>query len=191
MLIATLVAGALVCLVLGLGLGKIVLTYTALAIGLSGLVVLAAIEIFQRQRSLRSRPEANEPAVVAPSTRKYPNGTDTSGGAKEQKKPETETELLPALGASLCAADAEQSDSRRETAHGVSVAGSSDSDHPYLVHVVPGRRRFHLTGCRLLDGHADEQITADEAREEGLSACTRCIPERSDLIPAPTATESS
>jgi hypothetical protein len=191
MLVATLVAGSLVCLVLGLALGKTVMTYTALAIGLSGIVVLAAGEIFQRQRSIRGRPERDEPAAIAPSTRKHLEGTDSAAQVQEQERPETETELQPTLIASISADDAEQSDSQPETALGVSVASPSNSDHPYLVHVVPGRRRFHLTGCRLLDGHAHEQITTNEAREEGLSACTRCIPDRSDLIPAPAATESS
>jgi hypothetical protein len=192
MLIATLVAGALVCLVLGLALGKIVLTYTALAIGLSGLVVLAAGEISQRQRSIRSRLERNEPAAIAPSTRKHLEGTDSAAQVQEQESPDTETELQPTLIASINADDADLSDSQRNTALGVGVgvARTPESDHSYLVHVVPGRRRFHLTGCRLLDGHTHEQITANEAREEGLSACTRCIPERSDLIPVPAATES-
>ncbi|GAA4736937.1 hypothetical protein [Actinomycetospora chibensis] len=46
---------------------------------------------------------------------------------------------------------------------------------PGTVLVVPGRLRFHLEGCTLLEGHEAETLTPDEAREEGFSACSRCV----------------
>lgn len=49
-------------------------------------------------------------------------------------------------------------------------------DGERIVRVVPGRRRFHAEDCRLLADRAAEEISLDEAREEGFSACTACIP---------------
>jgi hypothetical protein len=43
-----------------------------------------------------------------------------------------------------------------------------------FVRVVPGYRRYHVAGCRLLDSHLDEEITLTEAHEEGFTACTAC-----------------
>jgi hypothetical protein len=51
----------------------------------------------------------------------------------------------------------------------------------WLVQVVPGRRRFHLADCALVADRESEEITANEALEEGLSACSSCIPDRSAL----------
>ncbi len=45
-----------------------------------------------------------------------------------------------------------------------------------VVLVVPGRRRFHRPGCGLLIGRLTEELTLNEAREEGFSACTTCEP---------------
>jgi hypothetical protein len=51
-----------------------------------------------------------------------------------------------------------------------------------VVHVLPGRRRFHMDGCRLVAGKPAEEISLDEAREEGFTACTSCIPDREALL---------
>lgn len=48
---------------------------------------------------------------------------------------------------------------------------AEDSD---VVFVVPGRMRFHVTGCRLLDGKDVEQLTLEEAEDESFTACTVC-----------------
>ncbi|MQA94768.1 MAG: hypothetical protein GEV11_08985, partial [Streptosporangiales bacterium] len=46
-----------------------------------------------------------------------------------------------------------------------------------IVHVVPGRRRYHLGSCRQLRGRQSEELTYEEAHEEGFSACTACMPD--------------
>ncbi|MGK5553861.1 hypothetical protein ACSNOI_19790, partial [Actinomadura kijaniata] len=46
-----------------------------------------------------------------------------------------------------------------------------------LVHVVRGRRRYHLDTCRQLAGRETEELTYVEAREEGFSPCTACMPD--------------
>lgn len=45
---------------------------------------------------------------------------------------------------------------------------------PAVVRVVPGRKRFHETGCALLAGRDSEEVTRDEAEEEGFTPCTVC-----------------
>jgi hypothetical protein len=46
-----------------------------------------------------------------------------------------------------------------------------------IVVVIPGRRRFHRPGCRQLAGRDREELTYEEAREEGFTPCTTCLPE--------------
>jgi hypothetical protein len=46
-----------------------------------------------------------------------------------------------------------------------------------IVYVVPGRRRYHLDSCRQLAGRGKEELTFEEAREEGFSPCTACLPD--------------
>ncbi|MBW8481029.1 hypothetical protein [Actinomadura parmotrematis] len=46
-----------------------------------------------------------------------------------------------------------------------------------LVFVVRGRKRYHLDTCRQLAGRETEELTYVEAREEGFSPCTACLPD--------------
>ncbi|MFC4059896.1 hypothetical protein ACFOWE_16435 [Planomonospora corallina] len=50
-------------------------------------------------------------------------------------------------------------------------------DAEAIVLVIPGRRRYHLAGCRQLAGRDHEELTCEEAREEGFTPCTTCLPE--------------
>lgn len=43
------------------------------------------------------------------------------------------------------------------------------------VLVVPGRHRYHRAGCTMLDGREPETLDLEEAREEGFTACSRCL----------------
>lgn len=45
---------------------------------------------------------------------------------------------------------------------------------PTVVLVVPGRKRFHAEDCELLSELETEELTMEEAREEGFTPCTRC-----------------
>lgn len=53
---------------------------------------------------------------------------------------------------------------------------SDEPEETAVVHLIPGRRRFHYEGCPLLDGHDHETVTLVEAREEGFSECSTCAP---------------
>jgi hypothetical protein len=45
------------------------------------------------------------------------------------------------------------------------------------VFIIPGRKRYHLASCRQLAGRDKEELTFEEAREEGFTPCTACIPD--------------
>ncbi|MFC7643451.1 hypothetical protein ACFQX6_23500 [Streptosporangium lutulentum] len=46
-----------------------------------------------------------------------------------------------------------------------------------IVLVIPGRKRYHVAGCRQLVGRDHEELTREEAREEGFTPCTTCLPD--------------
>ncbi|MFI6923793.1 hypothetical protein ACIBIZ_27915 [Nonomuraea spiralis] len=46
-----------------------------------------------------------------------------------------------------------------------------------IVLVIPGRRRYHVPGCRQLAARDHEELTYEEAREEGFTPCTTCLPD--------------
>lgn len=163
MLIAVLVAGALACLLLGLGLDNIVLTYAALGISLLGIAVLSAAKVWKRRTSSSGDPEdgtAHQHGSVGPTS---------LDGAVDPAQPERVT------------AESEADEADAEPPSGISASdgvepGVEDPTEEPVVHVVPGRRRYHVAACKLLNGHSDESITLEEAHEEGFTACTTCVP---------------
>ncbi|MFG3440423.1 hypothetical protein ACGF0J_24490 [Nonomuraea sp. NPDC047897] len=58
---------------------------------------------------------------------------------------------------------------RRPAARGISPDA--------IVLVIPGRKRYHVPGCRQLIGRDHEELTYEEAREEGFTPCTACLPD--------------
>jgi hypothetical protein len=58
------------------------------------------------------------------------------------------------------------------TARPKAASASPDSD---VVLVVAGRRRFHVPGCVRLTGRPTEELTINEAVDEGFTACTTCL----------------
>lgn len=46
-----------------------------------------------------------------------------------------------------------------------------------IVLVIPGRKRYHVAGCRQLISRDHEELTYEEAREEGFTPCTTCLPD--------------
>lgn len=47
-----------------------------------------------------------------------------------------------------------------------------------IVCVVPGRKRFHEPGCSALAGRQSEELTREEAEEEGFTPCSLCCGSR-------------
>jgi hypothetical protein len=60
-----------------------------------------------------------------------------------------------------------------------------------VTYVVRGRKRYHLDSCRQLMGRDKEELTYAEAREEGFSPCTACMPDTALAARAAVAAERS
>ncbi|MFG1944540.1 hypothetical protein [Nonomuraea sp. NPDC048826] len=61
------------------------------------------------------------------------------------------------------------------TPHRSAAAGGISPDA--IVLVIPGRKRYHVQACRQLTGRDHEELTYEEAREEGFTPCTACLPD--------------
>jgi methylphosphotriester-DNA--protein-cysteine methyltransferase len=57
------------------------------------------------------------------------------------------------------------------------VPPAGDVPATAVVYVVPGRRRYHIDSCRQLAGRSKEELTFEEAHEEGFTPCTACLPD--------------
>jgi hypothetical protein len=67
------------------------------------------------------------------------------------------------------------------------VGADVDADGGPTVLVVPGRPRYHVTGCRYLVGKEVERRSVAAARNEGYTACGICRPDEN--LPAAGAPE--
>ncbi|MCC5579405.1 hypothetical protein IMZ11_27615 [Microtetraspora sp. AC03309] len=65
-----------------------------------------------------------------------------------------------------------------------SASAGRDLGPDAIVLVIPGRKRFHLADCRQLQGREVEELTHEEAREEGFTPCTACVPEAAARVAA-------
>lgn len=57
------------------------------------------------------------------------------------------------------------------------VLPTPDVPSQSTVFVIPGRKRYHLASCRQLAARDKEELTFEEAREEGFTPCTACLPD--------------
>jgi hypothetical protein len=64
-----------------------------------------------------------------------------------------------------------------ETTPSLTPASATDVPAETTVYVVRGRKRYHLETCRQLAGRDKEELTFEEAREEGFTPCTACLPD--------------
>lgn len=160
MLVLMLIVAVAACLGVGLFLGKMSLVWCALGASLLGLLLLGYL-LYADRRSSGAHPDADDDSAV-----ELPGASGADEARDTPRAPEVSTE--PSAAAPVWA-----------------VAGRPDLASPArIVHVVPGRRRFHVDGCRLLVDKPAEEISLDEAREEGFTACTSCIPDR-EALPSP------
>ena len=177
MLVFVVIVVAAGCLAGGLLAGQVVLIWGALALSLAGAALLAFAPARGRsQGSQGAQGAGGIPADLSDTSAEHPSA--------EAEKPVAEAVTPPAGAKDLAAsvsAVAEDEESvevpGEDAAESVAEAGQVPAgDGDRIVRVVPGRRRFHTEDCRLLAGRVAEEISLDEAREEGFSACTACIP---------------
>ncbi|MEU6035002.1 hypothetical protein ABZ801_06310 [Actinomadura sp. NPDC047616] len=156
-----------------LGVDALVVIYTSIAVSLVSFLCLA-IGVFLRRKELFGA----VPAPAAAPPRKARSGRKDK---KEKKKGATfgRSSTAPAPTAAPAGSAAPGKD-----------AGAPPADEPLdipvqpanvpddaLVYVVRGRRRYHLDTCRQLAGRDKDELTYIEAKEEGFSPCTACMPD--------------
>jgi hypothetical protein len=66
---------------------------------------------------------------------------------------------------------------RAEADDATELPPSPDVPPEATVYVVLGRKRYHIDSCRQLTGRDKQDLTYAEAREEGFSPCTACMPD--------------
>ncbi|MEV8631440.1 hypothetical protein AB0395_07260 [Streptosporangium sp. NPDC051023] len=98
-------------------------------------------------------PVPNQPVLQAPLPTTVPHGVAQTASVASQ----------PRLG--------------RPVAGPPTAARRGPLDDEAIVLVIPGRKRYHVEGCRQLAGRDHEELTHEEAREEGFTPCTTCLPE--------------
>ncbi|MCD0450840.1 hypothetical protein LO762_16805 [Actinocorallia sp. API 0066] len=150
--IALLVAGIVVQDEAVLGLHGLQLIYISIAVSIVSFLCLA-IGVFLRRRELFGTVPARPAKPVAKSR---PTGRAArQAAARTAEEPEEPDDPMPQA----------------------FPMPSAQVPDDALVHVVPGRKRYHLDTCRQLAGRPTEELTYVEAQEEGFSPCTACLPD--------------
>ncbi|TDC69082.1 hypothetical protein E1200_09535, partial [Actinomadura sp. GC306] len=136
--------------------------YISIAVSIVSALCLA-IGVFLRRKEIF--PGAS--AAPARTTRKTKTKKD------KRKKPAPAASTAAAKGAPAATATAaDPADDEVEL-----PAPPADVPEDALVFVVRGRKRYHLDTCRQLAGRETEELTYAEAKEEGFSPCTACMPD--------------
>ncbi|GAA2407772.1 hypothetical protein GCM10010191_15270 [Actinomadura vinacea] len=143
-----------------LGLDALVVIYVSIAVSIVSALCLS-IGVFLRRKELFG-PGAS--AATAKKTRRP--GTTKAKGRKKTERP------VPAAGrAKTPAAPAADDDAVEIPPQPAEVPDAA------VVYVVRGRKRYHLDTCRQLAGRDRDELTYAEAKEEGFSSCTACMPD--------------
>ncbi|GAA0968773.1 hypothetical protein [Actinocorallia libanotica] len=135
-----------------LGLTGLQLIYVSIAVSVVSFLCLAIGVLIRRRELFGTGP--SRPA--APKSRPAGRAARRAGARAEEAAPAPEAE---------------------ESAPYVFPTSTAQVPEDALVHVVPGRKRYHLDTCRQLAGRQIEELTYVEAQEEGFSPCTACLPD--------------
>ncbi|MFI0349635.1 hypothetical protein [Actinomadura sp. 9N407] len=152
-----------------LGLDALVVIYISIAVSVVSALCLA-VGVFLRRDELRGT------GATAPSARKGGRKAKADK-AKSGKGGKTATPV-PATGRAKPPVPADPA-VKDGDADGEMEIPPPPADVPEdaVVFVVRGRKRYHLDTCRQLAGRDREELTYAEAREEGFSSCTACMPD--------------
>lgn len=175
MLIFVVILVAAVCLAIGLLAGKAFLLWVALGAGLVGSAAFGW-RLWRSRPARGETPPVSDPAVAATDG---PGGHEVVDAARAKVDQATGAEAT-AQGAP--AVDGEAPEAVVPVGVPTGEPSKVDAIPARTVLVIPGRRRFHLESCRLLVGKATEEISLDEALEEGFTACTACVPDRDEML---------
>ncbi|MWA04325.1 hypothetical protein F8568_028895 [Actinomadura sp. LD22] len=143
------------------GLDALVVIYISIAVSIVSALCLA-IGVFLRRKELFGTGTPAAPARKGKAKRPRPAppvpAAKSAAGAPAASRPSLD-------------APAEPDDEVEIPVQPVDVPDGA------LVFVVRGRKRYHLDTCRQLAGRDTEELTYAEAKEEGFSPCTACMPD--------------
>ena len=145
--------------------------YISIAVSIVSALCLA-LGVFLRRKELFGPGAATAPAR---STKAKKAGKDRRGRTAPAPKAAHASKAAPASktkGPPEAKTPADQADDEVEI-----PAPPADVPDDALVFVVRGRKRYHLDTCRQLAGRETEELTYAEAKEEGFSSCTACMPD--------------
>ena len=186
---AGLVLAAVILLIAGFVLAKPFLIMWSIVVSVLSALFLVIGALLRRHELFPGGGQAAVPATPPPAGLVPPgvpyNQTGPMG-AQASPQPFQRTATLPSPGHSPV------------PTRGPSPAPASGPQRPLtasgispdaIVLVIPGRKRYHVQGCRQLIGRGQEELTYEEAREEGFTPCTACLPDAAlggrQLPPAP------
>lgn len=164
MITGLLVVAGIVLAVLSVVSGHVLLAYVAL-----GVAVAAALALFLprwsaagasvRERTKGAPREKGRTRRLRPVQKKRQVGETVAETASNGTGPDPVEARAP------------------EEAKAAVAGGSPESRPPGPVLVVPGRHRYHVEGCEVLQEHRSDRLSLDEALDEGFTPCTRCQPD--------------
>lgn len=159
MVILVFALAAAACLATGVLSGMIALTYLALGLSVCTLLALGWSIWRDRNSTRKARAdfETENPVSQNTETNKRIHPDD------QPEKSETETQDS---GTESDIYEASEAKTQEVT---LCLTPSS------IVHVIPGRKRFHLKDCRFVKEHSTEELTLTEAHEESFTPCSICI----------------
>ncbi|MFI6521621.1 hypothetical protein ACIBF1_39140 [Spirillospora sp. NPDC050679] len=146
-----------------LGVDALIVIYTSIAVSVVSFLCLA-IGVFLRRKEIFGTGSA-----PAPRDRRSKKDKKDKKGKKGQ--PATTAAASRAAAPSPAKDDAPADDEVEIPAPPMDVPEEA------LVYVIRGRKRYHLDTCRQLAGRDKEDLTYIEAKEEGFTPCTACMPD--------------
>jgi len=136
------------------GLDALVVIYVSIAVSIVSALCLA-IGVFLRRREL------------------FGGGATPTQAKKPKKGKKAAPAKTPAKAKAPAAKD--EPEAANDEVQIPAPPANVPDDAP--VFVVRGRKRYHLDTCRQLAGRDKEELTYVEAKEEGFSPCTACLPD--------------
>lgn len=120
--------------------------------------------------------------------RRAPEQDPTPAHAADQKedileKPALDDDSDAAFARNETADGADSPESKREAVGADETAvpiGVAEADVE-IVRIIPGRKRFHEPGCSSLIGRQSEELTREEAAEEGFTPCSMCSEDKKTI----------
>lgn len=180
MLLTLLIIVSAACLATGLIAANTVFTYVALGLAVAGALLITGNIAVRKREIPDSATDTADDDEEGPLDEPRPASADDLESASTVDTEDSDhiaDSEMAAAGTSEPTPESASSPSAAEiasiVAHEPAVNSAGGPVETDLVFVVPGRKRFHRDDCHLLR-HDSQELTLEEAREEGFTGCTAC-----------------